>query len=225
MPKRLTDEERDRGRKEKKAEHAKRYRDKNKEKIAAYGRLWAARRGVKARPPKLSDEELAARRRERNRLRALRRYHEDAAYRASENERNKARYRAAAALRPKRVKVEKPAKVKVVRAAKPKPTVLPAVGTVLPRVLMGNALYAEAFKAVPRALPVYARDDIISEIVLAVLEGRLAEADIAKQAKSHVTSYWREYSHYTTVSLDKPNQYGVPLVERITYEDGGQNWT
>ena len=46
------------------------------------------------------------------------------------------------------------------------------------------------------------RDDIKSEIVLAVLEGRVKLDQIAKQAKRFITAYWRGRPDYHAQSFD-----------------------
>lgn len=97
----------------------------------------------------------------------------------------------------------------------------PAVGTLLPQQLMTDALYAAAFKAVPKTLPSYVRDDIISDIVVAVLEQRIAEDDIAKRAQEFVKGYWRQFGHIGKVSLDQlAFADGKTTVgDNITYDD------
>src|SRR5690606_311875 len=76
-------------------------------------------------------------------------------------------------------------------------------GELLNRALNANALYAAANGAVPRSLPPHARDDIVSEIVLAVLDGALAMEDINKAAARFVSSYWKARQLFT-LSLDAP---------------------
>ena len=56
--------------------------------------------------------------------------------------------------------------------------------------------------AIPRSYPRDVRDDIKSEIVLAVLEGRVKLDQIAKQAKRFITGYWRGRPDYHAQSFD-----------------------
>lgn len=65
-----------------------------------------------------------------------------------------------------------------------------------------KSLYQTACDTVPRYLPRHIRDDVISEITLAVLEGTLAAEDIAKSAKKYLTAWNRDFGSYGTVSLD-----------------------
>lgn len=107
------------------------------------------------------------------------------------------------------------------RDGNPKAVVRPPVGVVLTQQLLGDAIYAAAFKAVPRTLPSYVRDDVISEIVLAVIEERIAAGDIAKRAQEFVKGYWREFGHMRRVSLDQL-AYGegrTTVGDNLTYDD------
>lgn len=81
-------------------------------------------------------------------------------------------------------------------------TDLPPLGEVLKAALSQDALYAAAAGAVPRTMPDHVRDDIISEIVIAVLEGDMTVADISDNVKRFVTAYWSGRDFHRTVSLD-----------------------
>jgi hypothetical protein len=66
----------------------------------------------------------------------------------------------------------------------------------------GKFLFAAANAVVPKSYPAHVRDDVISEIVIAVLEDKITVKDIGKEAPGFMRAYWREYSHYGRVSLD-----------------------
>jgi len=86
--------------------------------------------------------------------------------------------------------------------------------------LLQNDIYAEASRHVPAGFPTFARDDIVADIVLAVLERKYDRRDIAIRAKDHVKSYWREYGDRRFFSLDGVIP-GTDLkrIDRLTYEE------
>lgn len=63
-------------------------------------------------------------------------------------------------------------------------------------------LFAVVSKHVPKHLDRTARDDIISEIVLAVLTGEIAQDDIAKSVKEFVKRHNKRFSPWEFASLD-----------------------
>lgn len=66
-----------------------------------------------------------------------------------------------------------------------------------------NPLYAAAAAVVPGHYARHTRDDLISMICLAVLEGETTLEQIAADAKGIATRYWREFGQFTKmVSLD-----------------------
>lgn len=71
------------------------------------------------------------------------------------------------------------------------------------KLLNADAIYAAAFKAVPKTLPTDIRDVIISDLYVAVMEERIGLCDIARQTPHFVLNYWREYGHMGKVSLDE----------------------
>lgn len=78
-----------------------------------------------------------------------------------------------------------------------------------------NPVFVAANGAVPRSYPTYVRDDIVSEIVLAVLEKRVALDEVERCAAEFIRGYWRQFSQYREKSLDAP----VPGRTRQTYHD------
>lgn len=81
---------------------------------------------------------------------------------------------------------------------------LKAVGEALESALGKNTLYAAAVAAVPRSLPRDVRMDVVSAIVLAVLEGEISEAQIPANAQRFVTAHYRMFDQHKTRSLDEP---------------------
>lgn len=70
--------------------------------------------------------------------------------------------------------------------------------------LRNNAIYAAAVSAIPSGLQPADRDDVIADMVLAALEGRLAVADMCARAADFVKSQRRAFLSRNTVSLDEP---------------------
>lgn len=68
--------------------------------------------------------------------------------------------------------------------------------------LSPDEVYNLINKAVSRALPAHIRDDVIAEICLAVLEGKLFIDDIKKEVVKYIRAHNREYDHFKTISLD-----------------------
>ena len=95
----------------------------------------------------------------------------------------------------------------------------PPLGEVSKQALMQNELYATAAGALPGGLPNFVRDDVISEMVLAVLEGRLTVAAVAGQAKRFLSAHYANYQNRAFVSLDvvKPGRK-VAWVETLAAE-------
>jgi hypothetical protein len=81
--------------------------------------------------------------------------------------------------------------------------------------LLKNNIYAAASHATPMHLPRWIRDDVIAEIVLAVLEGKIALEQIAKRVREFITAHHRAYETYVTRSLDAP----IPGTDGLTYLD------
>lgn len=90
----------------------------------------------------------------------------------------------------------------------------PALGERLEASLAAVPCYAAAKAAVPAGLPRDVRMDVVSTIVLAVLEGELAEVDIPAKAPLYVRAYWRDNPR--PLSLDAPMPItGRPWVESL----------
>ncbi|WP_427024705.1 hypothetical protein ACP4J4_01700 [Aureimonas ureilytica] len=71
-----------------------------------------------------------------------------------------------------------------------------------------NDVYAAANRAVSRSLPPFARDDIISEIVLSVLAGETAPHEIPAKARAFSNAYHRMTESRSTVSMDNRGNFG-----------------
>ena len=67
-----------------------------------------------------------------------------------------------------------------------------------------DPIYAAAEKAVPRTYPKEVRDDVISSIFLAVIEGEINARDIPTKAKQFVSAYWRGRPEFHALSFDAP---------------------
>jgi hypothetical protein len=80
--------------------------------------------------------------------------------------------------------------------------VRPAPGSAPRTILHADAIYAAAHRAVPRHLPPHVRDDVISEIFLAVLENRIDVDQIGAEASLFIKEYWRAFGGFNTLSLD-----------------------
>jgi hypothetical protein len=63
-------------------------------------------------------------------------------------------------------------------------------------------VYRRAMAALPSGLPRFIRDDVVSSLCLAILEGEINVNDMAAQAKVYLRAYNREYDTFQTVSLD-----------------------
>lgn len=68
--------------------------------------------------------------------------------------------------------------------------------------LHGNKLYSAASAAVPRRFPRDVRDDVISSLVLAVLERQITVAEIPAKAASFITAHYRDRDFHKAVSID-----------------------
>lgn len=87
----------------------------------------------------------------------------------------------------------------------------PAPGTIFAADLLRNELYSAAAAAVPRYLDQARRDDVIADLVLAVLEGEIEIAALPSVAKSFVARHDKLFGTFTTVSLDAPLRPGSNL--------------
>jgi hypothetical protein len=91
--------------------------------------------------------------------------------------------------------------------------------------LLSNDLYAQVNRAVSKTLDPDAREDVISDIVEAVLSGRVAEADIAAKCTEFVTAHNRLFSKYRNRSIDAPIIDGraLNILDRLT-TDSVASW-
>ncbi|MER8567532.1 hypothetical protein NKH85_16240 [Mesorhizobium sp. M0924] len=67
-----------------------------------------------------------------------------------------------------------------------------------------DQVYRLVSRAVSSGLPRFVRDDVMSSMILAVLEGKLLLENVASSAKSYLARHNREYDSFKTLSLDAP---------------------
>jgi len=86
--------------------------------------------------------------------------------------------------------------------------------------LRQNDLFLSASKAVPTRYPQDVRDDIVSMIVLAVLEDEFPAAEIPLHAKKFISAYYRASDFHRTTSIDAtiPGTDGLRLIDVIAAE-------
>lgn len=77
-------------------------------------------------------------------------------------------------------------------------------GEVRMRQLRADPIYAAAHAALSPSMTEHHRADIVSDIIMAVLEGQVALADVPKLARSFITAHHRRAETYSTASLDAP---------------------
>lgn len=70
--------------------------------------------------------------------------------------------------------------------------------------LSQNALYAAVMAALPVHLPPIAREDVASDMMLAVLDGQLELGDLQSRAKEFVRRHWKMFGTFRDISLDAP---------------------
>jgi len=78
-----------------------------------------------------------------------------------------------------------------------------------------HKLYLLVLKQVPTSLPADVRDDVVSAILLAVLEGDITQRQISSSVKTYITKHYRMFNPYKNVSLDAP----VPGASNLCYVD------
>ncbi|TAA54612.1 hypothetical protein [Shinella sp. JR1-6] len=76
-------------------------------------------------------------------------------------------------------------------------------------------------KAVSRAIPKFVRDDVIAEMCLAVLEGKLFIENIGKEASKFLAAHNRAFDHFKTISVDTKISEGVTILDTLTQESLG----
>ena len=101
-----------------------------------------------------------------------------------------------AALEARRLAKEKRHAARAAAAHEPSPR------HVFDKMLSHNAIYRAVKAVVPASLPPITRDDVIGDMVLAVLEGDLAMNDLKARAKTFVKEHWRMFGTLRDVSFD-----------------------
>ena len=88
--------------------------------------------------------------------------------------------------------------------------------------LSQNEIYAAVNAAVPLGLPSHVRDDVLGEMVLAVLEGELDLDAVPAKAREYLRRYDRASERWKLVSLDTPiaGTDDLRLVDMMSTEDG-----
>lgn len=59
-------------------------------------------------------------------------------------------------------------------------------------------------QSVPRTLPPFAREEVVSRIHVAILEGKLLLENVGREVRAYIAAHYREYDTYKTLSLDAP---------------------
>lgn len=95
----------------------------------------------------------------------------------------------------------------------------PAFGALQKAALMANDVYAAVHSVVPTTLPNWLRDDVISEVVLSILDGKAALADAGKEAAAVLRRHRGEaYKH---LSLNQPAfEDGPERIDELAGEPG-----
>lgn len=73
-------------------------------------------------------------------------------------------------------------------------------------------------KAVSRTIPKFVRDDVIAEMCLAVLEGKLFIENIGKEASKFLAAHNRAFDHFKTISVDTEISEGVTILDTLTVD-------
>jgi hypothetical protein len=84
-------------------------------------------------------------------------------------------------------------------------------------------------KALPATLPRHVRDDVTSDIVVAILEGRLQLSQLATKAQKYLAAHNYTFDRFGSFSLDEPipGTDGLTYSDRLVYEEGesfGRIW-
>lgn len=86
----------------------------------------------------------------------------------------------------------------------------------LARALGQNELHSAAARAAPKRLPRWVRDDVIADMVLAVLEGQARVDELTPQAEAFVSRHYREYETFDLRSIDEKDETGRTLADTLT---------
>lgn len=92
---------------------------------------------------------------------------------------------------------------------------------------MANDTYRRVASTVPKNLYPEAREDIISDMIEAVLAGRLVNADIASRCAEYVTRHNRQFSVLKMQSLDEhqyDNNESINVLDNITTDPDATSW-
>ncbi|GMB82879.1 hypothetical protein NN6n1_36620 [Shinella zoogloeoides] len=84
-----------------------------------------------------------------------------------------------------------------------------------------DEIYTLINRAVPKALPSHVRDEVVSSMCLAVLEGKLFIENIGKEAKAFLAAHNREFDHFKTTSLDESikGHEGLTRLDMLSDQD------
>lgn len=88
--------------------------------------------------------------------------------------------------------------------------------------LTQNEIYAAINRAVPLRLPAHVRDDVLGEMVLAVLEGALDLDAVQAKAREYLRRYDRASERWKLISLDAPiaGTDDLRLIDTLSTEEG-----
>lgn len=97
-----------------------------------------------------------------------------------------------------------------------------AVGVALKRVLNSNELFRAVNQAVSANLPPHVRDDVIQNMILAILEGELTLSEVRSKSRQYLRDYDRATERWKTVSVDQTiaGTEDLKLLDRLSTEDG-----
>lgn len=95
------------------------------------------------------------------------------------------------------------------------------MGERLHKSLSQNTVWLAANAVVPCGLPRDVREDVLSMIVLAVLEGEIKLEQVPDLAREFTNRHYRQFSKFDTVSLDEPIFYGdrKTLLDTLTTDN------
>lgn len=84
-----------------------------------------------------------------------------------------------------------------------------------------DEVYTLISEAVPKALPSHVREEVVSSMCLAVLEGKLFIENIGKEAKAFLAAHNREFDHFKTASLDESikGHEGLTRLDMLSDQD------
>lgn len=87
-----------------------------------------------------------------------------------------------------------------------------------------DQVYAMIDNAVSKALPSFVRDEIVSTMCLAVLEGKLFIENIKTESEHYLSAYNREFDHFKTGSLDAPinGHHGLTMLDLLADQTVGE---